>query len=58
MTVVGLAKAAGIGRTTLANIEAGRRAASPATIIALAKALKVELPAILSDPNDAADWPS
>lgn len=53
MTVARLAEIAGIDRTTLAHIETGRRNASPEVALAIARALKVELPAILSDPNDA-----
>jgi transcriptional regulator with XRE-family HTH domain len=54
MTVVDLASAAGIDRTTLTNIEADRKKASPRTIVALARALKVALPAIIKDPEPEA----
>jgi len=47
-----LAASAGIKYSHLSNIEAGRRNASPALALALAKALKVELPAILADPTE------
>ncbi len=46
-----LAEAAGIDRTTLVNIEANRRNPSPETALAIATALKVELVAILADPQ-------
>lgn len=54
MTVTALAAAVGIDRTHLSNIEAGRRSASSEVVIALAKALKVDLPAIILDPEAAA----
>lgn len=54
MTVSSLARAAEVDRTLIAHIEAGRRNAGPETTLALAKALKVELPAILADPAEAA----
>lgn len=50
MTVTALAAAAGIKQSHLSNIEAGRRNASPEVAVALASALCVDLPAILSDP--------
>jgi transcriptional regulator with XRE-family HTH domain len=50
MTVTSCAAAAGIKQSHLSNIEAGRRKASPEVIIALADALRVELPAILALP--------
>jgi transcriptional regulator with XRE-family HTH domain len=52
-TVTGLAEAAGAKQSHLSNIEAGRRNASPELIVALAGALKVDLPAILCDPTAA-----
>lgn len=52
MTVVRLAAAAGIDRSTLTNIEAGRRNPSPEVALAIARALKVELPAILASPDE------
>lgn len=53
-TVTALAAEAGIKQAHLSNIEAGRRKASPEVIKALAAALKVELPAILESPRQAA----
>jgi transcriptional regulator with XRE-family HTH domain len=52
MTQESLAKAAGMDRAALSNIENGKRNASPELAVALAKALKVELPAILADPAE------
>lgn len=49
-TVTALAAEAGIKQSHLSNIEAGRRKASPEVVKALAAALKIELPAILSAP--------
>jgi len=43
LTQAALAKAAGIGRLYLSQIETGRRAGSLATLRALAKALKVNI---------------
>lgn len=54
MTVTALAEAAGVKQSHLSNIEAGRRNASPDVVVALASALKVDLPAILADPEQAA----
>lgn len=51
MTIASLARAVGISPDHLSNIEAGRRNPSPDIGVALAKALKVELPAILADPD-------
>lgn len=51
MTVTALAEAAGVKQAHLSNIEAGRRNASPDVVVALARALKVPLPAILADPD-------
>ena len=51
MTVTALATASGIKQAHLSNIEAGRRKASPDVILAIAAALKVDLPAILADPR-------
>ena len=53
MTVTALAEAAGICQAHLSNIEAGRRNASPEVVMNLARALKVQLPAILADPEAA-----
>lgn len=54
MTGTALAQQAGIGQAHLSNIEAGRRQPSPAVAVALAEALRVELPAILAMPGKAA----
>lgn len=54
MTATALAEMAGIKQSHVSNIEAGRRKASPDVIIAIAQALKVELPAILKDPDGVA----
>lgn len=54
LTVTALAVEAGIKQAHLSNIEAGRRNAGPDVVVALAKALKVELPAILADPEPVA----
>ena len=53
LSVTALAAAAGIKQAHLSNIEAGRRKASADVAVALARALKVELPAILADPSEA-----
>lgn len=53
MSVTSCAAAAGIGQAHLSNIEAGRRKAGPDVIVRLADALKVELPAILAQPEAA-----
>lgn len=50
ISVTALAEAAGIKQAHLSNIEAGRRRASAEVVIALAKALKVDLLAIVADP--------
>lgn len=55
MTIASLALAAGIQPSHLSNIEAGRRNPSADTAKALARELKVELPAILATPADAAE---
>lgn len=52
MSQSALAKAAGIKQPHLSLIETGQRQADDAVIVALARALKVEIPAILSDPNE------
>lgn len=54
LTVSALAESAGIKQAHLSNVEAGRRNASPEVVVALAKALKVDLPAILADPESIA----
>jgi len=51
MSLSALAASAGIKHPHLSNIEAGRRNASPELAQALARALKVELLAILADPT-------
>lgn len=50
LTKSALARLAGCGVPTIADIEAGRRSASPELVKRLARALKVPLPAILADP--------
>lgn len=52
MKIARLSEASGVDRTTISNIEAGRRNASPEVAVALASALKVELPALLADPAE------
>ncbi len=54
LSVTALAAAAGIKQSHLSNIEAGRRRASAEVATELAKALKVELLAIVADPHQAA----
>ena len=54
LSVTALAEAAGIKQAHLSNIEAGRRKASADVVVALARALKVEVPAILADPSEKA----
>lgn len=49
LTVTALASSAGIKQAHLSNIEAGRRQPSDEVLIALARELKVDLPAILAD---------
>lgn len=51
LSVTGLAEASGIKQSHLSNIEAGRRQPSAEVVVALAKALKVDLPSILSEPT-------
>lgn len=48
-----LAEIAGIDRSMVTLIESGDRNASEQVTLRLACALKVELPAILTDPNEA-----
>lgn len=50
LTVTALADAAGIKQSHLSNIEAGRRNPSPDVAVAIARALKVDVVAILADP--------
>lgn len=57
LSVTDLATRSGIKQPHLSNIEAGRRQASAAVCVALAKALKVDLPAILGDPTSVAQAP-
>jgi DNA-binding transcriptional regulator YiaG len=47
------AEAASVGRSHLANVEAGRRPLSPSAAKRLASALRVPITAILRDPGDA-----
>lgn len=47
-----LSEEADIGRSHLANVEAGRRTLSPAATKRLAAALRVPLAAILADPAE------
>lgn len=53
MTIKALADAVGMDPNHLSNVEALRRQTNDEVILALAKTLKVELPAILLDPNEA-----
>ncbi len=50
LSVTALATAAGIKQAHLSNIESGRRSASPEVAVSLARALKVDLAAILAEP--------
>jgi transcriptional regulator with XRE-family HTH domain len=54
LSVSALAKEVGISQPHLTNIERGDRQASPDVMVKLASALKIELPAILADPEQAA----
>lgn len=54
MTITRLAEATGIDRSHLSHIEAGRVQASPENVLTIARALKVELPAILAEAAEAA----
>ncbi len=49
-----LARAVGTDRSHLSNIENGRRNCSEKLVIAIAEALKIDLPAILADPTEGA----
>lgn len=51
LSVTGLADLAGIHQTHLSNIENGKRPCSAATTVALAKALKVPLVAVITNPD-------
>lgn len=55
LSVSALALAARISQPHLTNIEAGRRQASPAALVALAAALRVPLVAIICDPDAPAE---
>ncbi len=55
MSQSALAAAAGIRQPHLSLIEAGKRQADDEVIVKLARALRVELPAILADPNEPAE---
>jgi len=48
----GLARAAGLSQPHVANLENGRRNASPAALMALAAALRVPVVAIIRDPHE------
>lgn len=50
LTRTALAELAGIKQSHVSNLEAGRRNASPDVTVALARALKVDVAAILKDP--------
>lgn len=50
-----LAEVAGIDRSMVTLIEAGDRNASEQVTLRIASALRVELPAILVDPNEITD---
>lgn len=49
-TISGFASEAGIDRSHLSNIEAGRRQASPDAIRRMAETLKVPVTALIADP--------
>lgn len=51
LSISALAREAGISQPHLTNIEKGDRQASPDVLVKLATALKVELTAILADPE-------
>jgi transcriptional regulator with XRE-family HTH domain len=51
LSVTALAALAGIKQSHLSNIEAGRRRASAEVGVALARALKIDLLAIVADPK-------
>jgi len=53
LTIVDLARSAGISQPHLSNLEAGRRNASPDVVRRLAQALRVPITAILTVPDDA-----
>lgn len=53
LTVTSLAEQAGIGQAHLSNIEAGRRKASPEVVVALARALKIDVLAIVLEHEEA-----
>lgn len=52
-SISSLARAAGISQPHLTNIEKGDRQPSPEVLLAIARELKVDLPAILADPAPA-----
>lgn len=54
LSVTALAEMSGIKQSHLSNIEAGRRRASAEVGVALARALKVDLHAILAGPGEKA----
>lgn len=53
-TKAAFARALGCGAPTITDIEAGRRSASPELVKRMAAVLKVPLPALLTDPEEAA----
>jgi len=55
LSVSALAAVAGISQPHLSNIETGRRRASPEVALRLARALKVPLLALLSDPTETSE---
>ena len=48
-----LARQSGVSQGHISEIESGDKKASPKTIKALAEALRVPMPALLSDPSQA-----
>lgn len=54
LTQTALARLVGTDRSHLSNIENGRRNCSDELVIAIARALKIDLPAILADPTEVA----
>lgn len=54
LTVSQLAREIGIQQPHLSNVENGRRQASPEVLLAIARVLKIDLLAILADPETAA----
>ena len=54
LTQTALAQLVGTDRSHISNIENGRRNCSDELVIAIARALKIDLPAILADPTEVA----